>query len=67
MRLRMNGMTFRISQMGADFLFVESTGDYPPTRATIELQVDDVHRAWDVNLPEGMKAGDERVALAAIG
>lgn len=67
MRLRLNGISFRIAQMGPDFLFVESPADYPPTRATIELQVDDVHRAWEVNLPRGMQAGDTRVALAIVG
>lgn len=67
MRLLLDGMSFRIAQMGTDFLFVESPGDHPPTRAIIELQVDDVQRTWEVNLPQGMKASDERVALAAIG
>jgi hypothetical protein len=65
MRLRLNGLTFRIAQMGPDFLFVESPSDVPPTHAVIELQVDDAQRSWEVNLPHGMKAGDERVALAA--
>jgi hypothetical protein len=66
MRLLLNGMSFRIAQMGPDFLFVDSPADHPPTRATIELQVDDSHRTWEVNLPHGMKSGDERVALGAV-
>lgn len=67
MRLHVNGLSFRIAQMGPDFLFVDSPSDHPPTRATIELQVDDVHRSWEVHLPEGLKAGDERVPLAPLG
>ena len=67
MRLLVNGMTFRIAQMGPDFLFVESPKDHPPARATIELQVDDNQRSWEVDLPQGMKAGDQRVSLSAIG
>jgi hypothetical protein len=67
MRLCLNGLSFRIAQMGPDFLFVESPGDHPPTHAIIELQVDDAQRSWEVNLPHGMKAGDERVVLAAVG
>ena len=67
MRLLVNGVSFRIAQMGPDFLFVESPGDHPPARATIELQVDVARRTWEVNLPHGMKAGDERVVLAALG
>ena len=66
MRLRLNGTSFRIAQMGPDFLFVDSPVDHPPTRATIELQVDDSQRMWEVNLPHGMKAGNERVALGAV-
>jgi hypothetical protein len=51
--------------MGPDFLFVDSPSDHPPTHGIIELQVDDSQRSWEVNLPNGMKAGDKRVALAA--
>ncbi|HVV00648.1 MAG TPA: hypothetical protein VHH88_04755 [Verrucomicrobiae bacterium] len=67
MRLLLNGMSFRIAQMGADFIFIESPRPHPPTRATIELQVDDVRRTWEVNLPQGISIGDERVVLAAAG
>ena len=66
MRLLLNGASFRIAQMGPDFLFVESPGDHPPARATIELQVDAAQRTWEVNLPHGMKASDERVVLALV-
>lgn len=67
MRLLVNGMSFRIAQLGPDFLFVHSPTDHPPARATIELQVDNSLRSWDVALPRGISAADERVALAAIG
>jgi len=65
MRLCLGGLSFRIAQMGPDFLFVDSPCDHPPVNAVIELQVDDTRRSWEVNLPHGMKAGDERVVLAA--
>ena len=65
MKLLVNGMRFRISQMGPDFLFIESAIDHPPCQAVIELQVDDSRRSWIVNLPFGMKAGESRVALDA--
>ena len=67
MRLLLNGTSFRIAQMGPDFLFVESPGDHPPARATIEMQVDDSQRTWEVNLPQGMKAGNGRVLLGIAG
>jgi hypothetical protein len=63
MRLLLNGARYPIIQMGSDFLFVESPCDHPPARATIEMQVDDCRRSWEVNLPQGMRAGNERVAL----
>ena len=65
MRLLLNGAAFRISQMGPDFVFVESPVNHPPGRAVIEFQVDNSHRTWEVILPNGMKAGDERVELGA--
>jgi hypothetical protein len=67
MRLLLDGRSFRIAQMGPDFLFVESPGDHPPTRATIEMQVDGSQRTWEVNLPQGLKAGEPRVCLAFAG
>jgi hypothetical protein len=67
MRLLLNGTSFRITQMGPDFLFVDSPADLPPARATIQLQVDDAQRTWEVHLPQGMRAADVRVSLGAIG
>lgn len=67
MRLLVSGTSFRVAQMGRDFLFVESPVDHPPTRATIELQVDDARRTWEVDLPLGITAGQERVSLGSIG
>ena len=64
MRLLVNGTSFRIAQMGPDFLFVESPSDHPPARAIIEMQVDGSQRTWEVLLPQGMKSGNERVVLA---
>ena len=64
-RLCLNGLGFRTARMGPDFLFVDSPCDHPTTHAIIELQVDDVQRSWEAN-PQGMKAGDVRVVIAAI-
>jgi hypothetical protein len=65
MKLLVNGTAFRISQMGPDFLLVESAVDHPPCQAIIELQVDDSRRSWVVRLPYGMRAGEPRVVLDA--
>lgn len=64
MRLLFNGTRFRISQMGPDFLFVDSPVSHPPGRAVIELKVDDAERSWAVILPLGMRQDEQRVELA---
>ncbi|HAB14913.1 MAG TPA: hypothetical protein PLX89_13365 [Verrucomicrobiota bacterium] len=56
-----------LSQLGPDFLLVHSPADHLPPRATIELQVDDWQRTWEVDRPKGMKAGDAWVTLANVG
>lgn len=64
MRLIVNGSSISITQMGPDFLFVESGSDQLPCEATIVLRVDDSERQWRVRLPEGISKGLKRVALA---
>jgi hypothetical protein len=67
MRLLTNGANISITQMGPDFLFVESAGDHPPGDASIVLRVDDSERRWKVRLPEGIAKNSKRVALALCG
>jgi hypothetical protein len=64
MRLIVNGECIRVTQMGPDFLFVDSAGDHPPGEATIVLQVDGSERQWQVRLPEGICSASKRIALA---
>ena len=64
MRLIVNGTVVRITQMGPDFLFVESATEHPPGEATIVLRVDESERRWKVMLPEGISKASKRVALA---
>ena len=64
MRLIVNGASISITQMGPDFLFVESPADHPPCEGSIVLRVDDSERQWKVSLPEGISKGSRRVALA---
>ena len=67
MRLVLNGRNFRIAQMGPDFLLIDSPDNHPPSRATIELTIDDSRRTWDVELPLGMSCDEERVMLGSVG
>ena len=64
MRLIVNGTVVRITQMGPDFLFIESPTDHPPCQASILLRVDDSESEWKVMLPEGISKDSKRVALA---
>ena len=66
MRLIVNGASIRITQMGPDFLFVESASDHPPGEATIVLQVDASERRWNVHLQNGISAESKRVAIAML-
>lgn len=63
MRLIISGASISITQMGLDFIFVESATDHPACEATIVLQVDASERRWQVRLPEGISKTSKRVAL----
>jgi hypothetical protein len=65
MRLLVNGLSLRGSQMGPNFLLVESPVNHPPTDASIVLQVDESERSWRIRLPQGISAGTKRVAIAS--
>jgi hypothetical protein len=64
MRLIVNGFSIPVTQMGRDFLLVDSPVNHPPTDASVVLQVDESERRWDVHLPEGISAASKRVAIA---
>ena len=64
MHLIINGSSVSITHMGPDFLFIEGGDDHPSGQATIVLQVDDIERRWQVNLPDGISKASTRVALA---
>lgn len=66
MRLLVNGFSIPVSQMGGDFLLIDSPVNHPPADASLILQVDESERRWNVRLPEGMSAVSKRVAIAAI-
>jgi hypothetical protein len=59
MRLIVNGISFRIAQMGPDFLLIESPSAQSPARATIEFQVDDTR----VAMLEEIRAKDGNLSI----
>ena len=64
MCLIINEITIRITQMGPDFLLVDSAIDHPPGVATIVLQMDKSERQRQVRLPDGISKASKRIALA---
>jgi hypothetical protein len=65
MRLLVGDGSFRIVQMGPDFLLMDEPFDHPPAGASVVLQVDGSERRWNVLLPQGISSGSKRVAIAA--
>lgn len=65
MQLLVNGTSLSIGQMGPDFLLLDKTIDHPPTEATIVFRVEGYdEERWQVRLPDGLTAGQERVSIA---
>ncbi len=65
MRLLVSGRSFPVAQMGPDFVLLESPVNHPPAHASVELQVDQSKRSWNVLLPNGISADTKRVVIAA--
>jgi hypothetical protein len=53
-----------VAQLGRDFLLLDDPFDLAPTNATLSLTIDDSHRSWPVQLPDGISASSEQVAIA---
>lgn len=64
MRLLVNGLSLSVTQMGPDFVLVESPVNHPPAVASLILQVDQSERRWKVRLPSGISANEKRVEIA---
>lgn len=64
MRLLVNGLSLLVTQMGPDFVLVESPVNHPPAAASLVLQVDQSERRWNVRLPSGISASQKRVEIA---
>jgi hypothetical protein len=66
MLLIVGSQSLVVSQMGRDSVYLESPIDCPPGQATLFMQVDQSERRWDVYLPKGISAADQRVEIAPI-
>ena len=65
MRLVVNGLSLTVAQMGPDFVLVDAPVNLPPASATVVFQVDASERRWNVRLPNGVSAGEQRVEILA--
>lgn len=66
MQLLVNGFTLPVSQLGPDFLLVNTPVNHAPGSATVVMQIDESERRWNVRLPQGMSAESKRVQIAAL-
>ena len=66
MRLLINGHSLPLAQMGSDFIYVNDPIDHPPAIASLVLKIDDDEERWQVRLPAGMSANDQRVTIAPV-
>ncbi len=64
MRLMVNGSSLAITQMGPDFLLLDSPSNHPPGKASVIMQVDQSESRWNVQLPKGISADSKKVLIA---
>lgn len=59
MHLSVDGQTFRIGQLGPDFIILNDHVKLPPGQGEITVSIDGHVERWRVDLPEGV-SGAER-------
>jgi hypothetical protein len=64
MKLRVNGFTLGIAQLGQDFLVLEQPIDLPPSPAEVFLSIDGRESTWPVFLADGINS---QIARTRIG
>ncbi len=64
MRLLVNGSSLAITQMGPDFLLLDSPINHPPGKASVIMRVDQSERRWQVHLPEGITTAAKKIRIA---
>jgi hypothetical protein len=66
LRLLVNGLSLPVAQLGPDFLLVDNPVNHAPADAAVVMQVDQSERRWNVRLPYGISADNQRVQIAAF-
>jgi len=66
MRLDLRGGTLVVHQVGPMFAWVTSDTTFPADRATLVISVDQVHFDQQVDLPDGVQPGYQRIRLIPV-
>lgn len=65
MELRVDGRTLQLSQIGPDFLTLETAIDHPPCLATMWFSIDGREYEKEVRIPNGMTGESREVEIAS--
>jgi hypothetical protein len=65
-QLMIDGSSIPVAQLGRDFLILNKPFNHPPSDAGLILQVDQNERRWNICLPNGISAMENRVAIQAV-
>jgi hypothetical protein len=66
-QLTLNGQVLSVAQLGPDFIIIRNRKDHPPTTGEIAMWIDDYERRWKVNLPEGIRANQDKTRISYTG
>jgi hypothetical protein len=66
-QLTLSGQVMSIAQLGPDFIIVRDRKDHPPAVGEIAMWIDDYERRWNVNLPEGIHANQDKTRISYDG
>jgi hypothetical protein len=66
LRLLLNELSLPVAQLGPDFLLLDNPVDHAPAVAAVVMQVDESERRWNVHLPDGISADNNRVPIASV-
>ena len=64
--LLLNGQSLPVAQLGPDFLLLHDPVNHEPTIAAVVMRVDESERRWNVRLPHGISADNNRVPIASV-
>jgi len=64
MQLSLNEHVWSIAQLGPDFIILRNRIDHPPAIGEIALWIDGRERRWSVNLPDGIRADQDKTRIS---